>query len=58
MREIKVLEFSPHGNLVVAHIGNNIFIKVLNMLDEDQMERSVTIADKPLMPFYFDFDYN
>lgn len=47
-RRIHLLELGPNGSIFVAHIGNHLLIKVLNMQDDISS----------LLPYYFDFDYD
>lgn len=58
-RKIHLLEFGRSGSIIVAYIGNNILIKVLNLQEEDSLNDFdlYRYAFAPLMPIYFDFDY-
>lgn len=61
-QKIKLLQISPKASIFVSHIGNEIFIKILNLQSENNYSSAVQAQSfqdlTPFMPIYQDKDYH
>lgn len=58
---IGILEVSPNAKIIVCTIGQNLFVKILNLTSlEDQYnlnDSKIENHNTAFLPIYFDFDY-